>query len=215
MIHLIFFQIQLLNKKRIKLFGIEINPLTLSLYSYLYGIKSPIIFDIHNITTIDLDVFFYLLQTKDYGDELKQVIIKSMGYCQKVMNLNLDQVVQLFQQIYKIEFRCLNLFPKNSQQKEPLFNVDWMISLVSKVKPLTSYTTEQLYNDISLTQIYYYFASYCRIQGDQSIFIRTEDEILYEEDRRMCQLVVDRIIEKGVIKQEQRDKIIELIVEEK
>lgn len=211
-----FYELQLLINKKIRIFGQTLNPITLSLYSYLYSIKSNIIFDVEHITVVDLDLFFYLLQTKDYNFDLKQLLLKSMGYCQKVMKLNLQQTVDLFQKIYKVEFRCLNLFPRNgSQEKEVLFNVDWIVSIVSKIKPLTSYSTEQLYKDVSLSEIYYYFASYCRMQGDQSIFIRTEDEILYEEDLRMCQLIVDRLIEKGVIKAEQRDNTINLIKQEK
>ena len=52
------------------------------------------------------------------------------------------------------------------------------------------------------------------MQGDQRIFIRTEDEILYEEDLRMCELVVDRLIEKGVITNAQRDNILNQIKQE-
>ena len=52
------------------------------------------------------------------------------------------------------------------------------------------------------------------MQGDQSIFIRTEDEILFEEDLRMCELVVDRLIEKGVIMKDDRDNLLKEIVQE-
>lgn len=209
------YQLLLTLNDTINILGVEVNPITLALYSYLYSVKSNIIFDVEKITTVDLDLFFYLLQTKDYGLDFKSVLIKSMGYCQKVMKLSLQEAVNLFQKIYKIEFRCLNLFPRTGQQKEALFNVDWMISIVSKVKPLTSYSTRELYKDVSLSQIYYYFANYCRMQGDQSIFIRTEEEILYEEDFRMCELVVDRLIEKGVIAKEQRDNVLKQMAQEK
>ena len=86
----------------VKINGVELNPITLALYSYLYSIQSNLIFEVDKITTIDLDLFFYLLQTKDYNYDLKQVLIKSMGYCQKVLRLSLKQTVDLFQKIYKI-----------------------------------------------------------------------------------------------------------------
>ena len=210
-----FYELQLLLKKSIVLSGVKINPLTVALYSYLYSISSPIVFDIKKTTLIDLDVFFYLLQTKDYNADIKQVFTKSLGYTKIRMNLDEEGVIKLFQKIYKIEFRCLNLFPKSNQQKEPLFNVDWITSIISKVKPLTSYSTEELYQDVSLTQIYYYFANFCRMQGDQRIFIRTQDEILKEEDLRMCQLIVERLVKKGIIKPEQSDSILKQICQEK
>lgn len=210
-----FFELQLLINRKLKIFGLDLNPISLALYGYLYAIKSNIVFDLQKVTMIDLDLFFYLLQTKDYNFDLKQVLKKSANYCGMKLQLNSKQVVQLFQKLYKVEFRCLNLFPKTNEQKQVIFNVDWITSIVSKVKPLTSYSTEQLYKDVSLSEIYYYFANYCRMQGDQRIFIRTEDEILYEEDFRMCQLVVDRLIEKGIISSQKRDDIIQLIVQEK
>lgn len=210
-----FFELQHLINRKLHMFGIELNPISLALYGYLYAIKSNIVFDIKKVTMIDLDLFFYLLQTKDFNFDLKEVLKKSANYCGMELQLNSNQVVQLFQKLYKVEFRCLNLFPKANEEKEVIFNVDWIVSIVSKVKPLTSYTTSELYKDVPLSEIYYYFANYCRMQGDQRIFIRTEDEILYEEDFRMCQLVVDRLIEKGIIDPQQRDNIIKQIVEEK
>lgn len=209
-----FHQLQLMLRKKLNIFGLEFNPLTIALYSYLYSIQSPIVFDIKKSTLIDLDVFFYLLQTKDFNWNMKQVLSKSVGYTKNVLHLDEKQIVKVFEQIYRIEFRCLNLFPKTDQQKKPLFNVDWITSITGKVKPLTSYTTEQIYKDISITEVYYYFANYCRQQGDQRIFIRTEDEILAEEDKRMCQLIVERLVKKGVIKPEQSDSILKQISQE-
>ena len=209
-----FYQLQLFLKKKIRLFDIDLNPLTVALYSYLYSIQSPIVFDLKKTTMIDLDVFFYLLQTKDFSSDVGALFKKAVGYIKNEMKLDEKQVVQLFAKLYKIEFRCLNLFPKTGEEKKAMFNVDWFTSLVSKVKPLTSYTTEQLYVDVSIPQIYYYFANYCRMQGDQRIFIRTEEEILYEEDYRMCQLIVDRLIEKGIIQQQERDNILKLLAQE-
>lgn len=209
-----FHQLQLILRKKLNVLGIQFNPLTIALYSYLYSIQSPIVFDIKKTTMIDLDIFFYLLQTKDYNWNMKQVLVKSVGYTKNILHLNEEQVVKVFQQIYRIEFRCLNLFPKDNQQKKPLFNVDWITSITGKVKPLTSYTTEQIYKDISITEVYYYFANYCRQQGDQRIFIRTEDELLAEEDKRMCQLIVERLVKKGIIKPEQSGSILKQISQE-
>lgn len=210
-----FHQFQLMLRKKLNIFGLEFNPLTIALYSYLYSIKSPIVFDIKSTTMIDLDIFFYLLQTKDFNWNVKQLFSKALGFCQNVLKLNQSQTIKIFEKIYKIEFRCLNLFPKTDQQKNPLFNVDWVTSLASKVKPLTSYSTQQIYNEVSITEVYYYFANYCRMQGDQRIFIRTEDEILAEQDLRMCQLIVQRLVKKGVIKPEQSNSILKQISQEK
>lgn len=208
-----FIQLQLLLNKKIRLYGIDFNPITVALFSYLYSIRSPIVIKDKDITVIDLNIFFYLLQTKDYNTDITLVLQKSMNYFESVLKLNIDQATNVFNKMYKTQFRVLSLFPNHSKgDDENLFNVDWALSLISKVKGLVSYSTEQLYKDIPITQIYYYFANYCRNNGNEGIFIRTEDQILFEEDKRVCQLVLERLVEKNVIKTEQVNKYLELMI---
>lgn len=208
-----FLQLQLLLKKKIKLYGIEFNPITVALFSYLYAIRSPIVRKKADITVIDLNIFFYLLQTKDYNSNIAEVLQKSLNYCERVLQLTTEQATNAFNKMYKVQFRVLSMFPSYSNtESENLFNLDWALSLVSKVKGQVSYTTEQLYNDVSIMQIYYYFADYCRSNGSEAIFIRTEDEILFEEDKRVCQLVLERLVQKGVINKEQVNKYLELMI---
>lgn len=208
-----FLQLQLLLHKKIRLYGIDFNPITVALFSYLYSIRSPIVVKDADITVIDLNIFFYLLQTKDYNTDIGSVLQKSMNYCERVLKLNIEQATIAFNKMYKVQFRVLSMFPNHSRgDAESLFNLDWALSLVSKVKPLVSYSTEQLYSDVSIMQIYYYFADYCRSNGSEAIFIRTEEQILAEEDERVCQLVLERLVEKNVIKKEQVDKYLKLMI---
>lgn len=208
-----FLQLQLLLHKKIRLYGIDFNPITVALFSYLYSIRSPVILKKGDITVVDLNIFFYLLQTKDYNSDIGLVLQKSMNYCKRVLNLTTEQATEVFNKMYKIQFRVLSMFPSNTNgDVECLFNVDWALNLISKVKELVSYTTEQLYKDVSIMQIYYYFADYCRNNGSEAIFIRTEQQILFEEDKRVCQLVLERLVEKNVIKKEQVDKYLELMI---
>ena len=208
-----FLQLQLLLKKKIKLYGIDFNPITVALFSYLYAIRSPIVMKKADITVIDLNIFFYLLQTKDYNSNIGLVLQNSMNYCENKLNLSIEQATNAFNKMYKVQFRVLSMFPSHSNgDNENLFNLDWALSLVSKVKSLVSYTTEQLYNDVSIMQVYYYFADYCRSNGSEAIFIRTEDQILFEEDKRVCQLVLERLVEKEIIKNEQVDNYLNLMI---
>ena len=84
-----FFQLQLFLFKKMKLYGIDFNPLTVALLSYLYSIRSPIIIKDKELTIIDLNVFFYLLQTKDYNSDVGLVLQKSMNYCDRVLKLSI------------------------------------------------------------------------------------------------------------------------------
>ena len=207
-----FLQLQLLLHKKIRMYGIDFNPITIALFSYLYSIRSSIMIKDADITVIDLNIFFYLLQTKDYNSDISVVLQNSMNYCERVLKLNIEQVLNVFNKMYKVQFRVLSMFPNRSTgDNEGFFNLDWALNLISKVKPLVSYSTEQLYSDVSLMQVYYYFANYKRSNGE-AILIKPEDQILAEEDKRICQLALERLVQKNVIKKEQVDKYLKLMI---
>ena len=105
------------------------------------------------------------------------------------------------------------MFPsKSNGLSDELFNLDWLTSLVGNMKGYTSYTTQQLYTDVSITQIFYYYANYCRNSGVQAIFIKPEQQILFEEDKRGCQMIVERLVEKKIISEDDANKYLELMV---
>ena len=117
----------------IKLNGKSFKPITLALWSYLYIIKSPIIFEDKKISMVDLDMFFYLLETKNFAS-LNEVLQKSMNYCNTKLPLTGQQIKTVFQNLLKISFRALNMFPKyRFEGAKPAFNVDWMTSIATKV----------------------------------------------------------------------------------
>lgn len=208
-----FYQLQLLLNRNMKLYNIKFNPITIALFCYLYTIRSSIIVKDKDLTIIDLDIFFYLLQTKDFNPDVKSVYLNSLNYSSRVLHLTPEDAVEVFNKLFKTQFRVLSLFPKFSNgDVQSIFNLDWALNLVSRVKPLVSYSTQQLYNDVPITQVYYYFADYCRSNGSEAIFIRTEQQILEEENERICQLVLERLVEKGIIKKEQVDKYLKLMV---
>lgn len=192
--------------------GMFFEPITLALYSYLYTIKSNLIFDINKIDLIDLDIFFYLLQTKDYSYDWKSVLFKSSDYCNKVLKLTPSQIVAIFNRIYSIQFKVFSFFPRISDESsEPSFNVDWMLGILSKIKSYVSYTTEELYTRVSIMEIYYWYIQFCKNNGDKNIFIRNEQEILDEIDNRIIDLVIQRLMQKKIIKRDQHQYYFDLM----
>ena len=204
-------QIQLILHNKLKFYNIEFEPMTLGLWAYLYTIKSPLVFEHKTVSTIDADIFFYLLQTKDFSLSLDQLVQKSVGYSSSVMKLTNEQITEVIQKLFKIQFRVLNMFPRLQENKEAVFNADWITSLVSKVKQVSSYSTQELYKQIPICEIYYLFAQYCREKGSEAIFLRTEEEILAEQDLRATTLVVQRLIELGHIDESNKEYYIKLI----
>ena len=196
----------------IKINGLTFKPITLALWSYLYIIKSPFIFTEKPVTSVDIDLFFYLLNTKNFEQPIDQLIQKSIGYCTKILKISYNQANQILQRLLKIQFRVLNMFPRfSSEDYKPVFNVDWLTSIATKVAQVSNYNLHQIYNQISVCQAYYLFAQYCREKGSESIFLRTEEEIMEQEDLRATTLVVERLIELNVIEEKDKQFYIKLI----
>ena len=190
---------------------IQLEPMTLGLWAYLYTIKSPLVFEQQSATMMDADIFFYLLETKNYSLSIDELIKVSMNYSKDVLGLTKEQTEDVIQKLFKISFRVLNMFPRLQMDKKAVFNADWITSLVTKVVQVSSYTTQQLYKQIPICQVYYLFAQYCREKGSEAIFLRTEEEILAEQDLRATTLVVERLIELGYIDQSNKQYYIKLI----
>lgn len=202
----------LLNRKTL-MFGTAFKPITLSLFCYLYCIKSNIVGNLLEMTTLDLDVFFYLLQTKDYTSDMKRLLQKSENYCENELELNYNQALYVFNKIYQIEFKVFSLFPRvgDDEDEEAVYDLDWVTNIASKVKPFTSYTTQQLYTQVPVMEIYYYYAQYLRSNGSDSIFLRSNEQILDEMDSRTIVLVLDRLIQKKVITPDKKQEYFDLM----
>lgn len=187
------------------------KPITLALWSYLYNIKSPLILEEGKITTVDIDLFFYLLETKNFGP-LKTVLEKSSNFCFNKYKLTAVQMNEYLTKMIRISFRVLNMFPKlKVEGAKPAFNVDWLTSIATKAAQVSNYNIKDVYNKISVCQAYYLFAQFCREKGSESIYLRTEEEIMWEEDLRSTILIVERLIELKAIEQKDKQFYINLI----
>ena len=205
-------QLQLLLHNKVKFFGLAFNPITLALWSFLYTIKSPIIFKQKDCTMVDLDLFFYLLQTGNFNSTVETLIKNSTNYCKNVLQLSEEQVKQIMQKLVKVSFRVLNMFPKySSEDCKPVFNVDWLTSIATKVCQVSNYNIQEVYTQISVCEAFYLFAQYCREKGSEAIFLRTEEEILQEEDLRATTLLVERLIELNVLEEKDKQFYINII----
>lgn len=61
-------------------------------------------------------------------------------------------------------------------------------------------------NEMSITACCYYFAQYRRLQGDDTIYKRTDEEILIMQMERSVELICDRLIELNIIQEDERTK---------
>lgn len=204
-------QVQLAFHNKLRIYNQELEPITLGLWSFLYTIKSPVVFNDQQLTSIDVDLFFYLLQTKDFSSPVEELFNKSLNYCEEQLNFTQEQAVQIIQKLVRVSFRVLNMFPRLKLQQKPVFNLDWLTSIVTKVRQVSSYSTQEIYKEVPVCEAYYLFAQFCRQKGSETIYLRTEEDIMIEQDLRASQIIVQYLIEKGFIEETNKTYYVNMI----
>ncbi len=135
-----------------------------------------------------------------------KIISEAIGFTLQVLKITYEEAMGIITSLIKISFKPLNLFPKTNSNGKCMFDADWLTALIAKVHQVTGYSPEYIMNELSMTAACYYFAQYRRMNGSDQIYKRTDEEILILEDRRACEMVIDRLIEKKVFPPEEREK---------
>lgn len=176
--------------------------LTPAKWAYLWILNSPFVTSEKPPTEIDIDLFLYILEKGVENGDIVESFNKSIRYT-KTIDIDYEEALKVIINAIRIAFRPLNLFPKRQGTGSKLvFDADWITSLVARVHAVTGETPKYIMHEMSLTSACYYFAQYARMQGDDTIYKRSEEEILILQDRRACEMICERLIELNVIKRE-------------
>ena len=188
------------------------NPVSLLQYVYLWCIQNPLIKNgSRELTEIDLDIFFYTLDNKIDCDAVS-LASKAVGEIKR-RGLELEAAKETAQYLIALSFQPLKMFPQTATVEgsvEVAFDVDWLTSIIAKVQNVTGYSPEKIMN-MPLNTCCYYYIQWCRIQGVKDISKRTSEEILQSQSERTDVLVTERLIELGVIKEEDKQEFLEKI----
>lgn len=184
--------------------GYKTKCITPAKWAYLWATSSPFIVNGKEPTLLDVDYFLYVL---DNGIEEGDVVLsfnRSLGYTKK-LNISYEEGIKIIINSIRVAFRPLNLFPKRqgNTNRKPMFDADWITSLVARVHSVTGESPKEIMNEMSLTAACYYFAQYARMNGDDTIYKRSEEEILIAQDRRAVEMICERLIELNVIQREE------------
>lgn len=199
--------IQLVIGNKIKINEKLFSALTPSMWSFLWVIDSPFVNYEKDVKEVDVDMFFYLLENGIGDGDTVRIISDSLKYTEKHLKMTYDEGLSIITSIIKISFKPLNLFPKtNTSGGRNEFDADWLTSLITKVHQVTGYSPDHIMNEMALTSACYYFAQYRRMNGSDQIFKRTDEEILILEDRRASEMIIERLIEKNVIPEDEKEK---------
>lgn len=201
----------LLFQQKITLCDVEVNAITPKIWSFIWILDTGFTNAKKEISQIDIDMIMYVLQNPIESFDLTKILSFSVGYCKK-NQIYYDTAINIIAQSIRLSFKPLNMFPKSNIVGNQImyYDVDWLTSTVAKVHAVTGLKPTKIMN-MSLTAVCYYFAQYARINGAQNIYRRSPEEILIAQDQRCCELIVQRLIENGVITEEQRESIYKII----
>lgn len=195
----------LMNQK-IKINDREVFCITPAMWTFLYVCSSPFVDSEKTPSTSDVDIFMYILENGLNEFDTIELFMKSIDYCKK-NGIDLKTAVDIILLSIKIAFRPLKLFPKmTGGSTKPVYDCDWITCLVSKVHAVTGYSPDYIMKELSLTSACFYFAQHRRILGDDTIYKRTDEEILLLQDDRCCEMICDRLIELEVFPPEEKQK---------
>lgn len=192
----------------------EFKQLTPAVWTYLWCTENPIVKKMSKaVTQADIDMFFYVLDNGVDNDPLVKIATNSFEYCKKN---DIDEKIQIgvINTLIDIAFSPLRMFPStrtNIIQEDPIYDSDWLSSMVARVHSVTGYKPDYIMNELSLTACCFYYAQYARMQGVQNISRRTSNEILKAQSERSCVLICDRLIELGVISEDQRAEMYKIM----
>ena len=183
--------------------GRKTKPITPAKWAYLWATSSPFVVTGKEPTLIEVDYFLYILDHGVEDGDAVSLISKSLNYT-KTLGMDYEEAVKIIINSIHVAFRPLNLFPKRQtpSRNDVMFDADWITSLVARVHSVTGESPATIMNEMSLTAACYYFAQYARMNGDDTIYKRSEEEILIAQDRRAVEMICERLIELNIIERE-------------
>ena len=203
--------IQLLLTNKIEIQNHIFKAMTPAIWSFLWIIDSPFVCFDKNITQSDVDIFFYLLENGVGDCDPVRIVTESLQFTSRCIQITFDEAFGIITEIIKLSFKPLNLFPNSNSKGQNIFDADFLTSLVTRVRQVTGYNPDYILNEMSMSSVCYYFAQFARVNGNENIFRRTEEEILIMQDLRASELIVERLIELDVIKPEEKEKYVKII----
>ncbi len=191
----------------------KFSQLTVDAWANLWCLDSPFALGKDDIKQVDVDLFLAALEFT--GDDLEALAISSLDYCKK-HQLNEELARQICNKIISLAFSPLLLFPDSGAMKltadqQPLYDAEWIANLVYAVHQVTGKSPEFIQKQMSLNAVCQYFVQFAKNQGMKGIGKKSEPEIIQLTDERCNTLIVERLIEKGIVKEEDKSYYEELL----
>lgn len=195
----------------IKLHGHKFKALTPLAWQILWTYRSPIVTGkLNELQTSDIDLFFYLLETPDPMD----CIDKSKDFFLNNYNDIIEFIPDILDRIIKIAFFPLSLFPVGkSGNADPVYDVDWLMQLIVVATKMTNMTLDEAMKKPMMT-ICSLRVQYAKLNGVQNIERTPPQEVLAQEDYRICELIINRLEELHILRDgDSKEELLKLMTE--
>lgn len=196
--------------------GIQILPLTLGKISILWYINNDFFSGQKYIFQADkqaIDQFFYVIQTPFQQLSIYEISYLSQNFVEDILKIDYETAKLLAVLLIKIAFSPLKKFstPNIKGKIQAYYDAVWMTSLAATVHSVSGYETDYIIKKMPVTEVCLYYVSWKKMNGGQ-IVERTEQQILILQDQRAAMLIVEYLIQKGKIKEEQKEHWYNIII---
>lgn len=195
----------------------EWKHITLDEICFLYAIENPLVKTSckREITLIDLIIFLYVTQSPDFQQSELRTLTAKSGAWYNSAGMDYDEAVTAVDKILSLAFQPMDFFPPSTSEqlvgkKETAFDSDWCAAMISAVHQMTGLLPEQILK-MPVATCGWYFLQFAKQQGTKNLERKSNAEIIYEMDIRCNEMIVQRLIEKGIIKEEERDYYLECL----
>lgn len=128
-------------------------------------------------------------------------------------NLEINAAYEVANTLIHLAFSPLKMFPSVGTvevHEQLCFDCDWMTNIIAKVHTVTGLTPKEIEN-MSLCACCFYYIQWCRMNGSKEISKRTSEEILKAQSERTDVLIAERLIEVGILKEEEKAEFLKTI----
>lgn len=96
---------------------------------------------------------------------------------------------------------------------EIVYDLSWVVSIVSAVHRLTGASQREIMHSMPMMLCMHYYVQAAKEGGVKNIGRRSSEEIIMAKDKRSCELIVERLEELKVIKEEEKTHYVQMMLD--
>lgn len=189
----------------------KVKAVSLDAICTLFAIRNPIVVseeDDSGATAVDVAIFLYVTQVGASFDDFSTLAKKAWDWWTS-LGWTMEETAPIINQLVYLAFEPLEFFPPTPSEqiagkRNLRFDADWCTLMISITHQMTGLLPEQILK-LPVATCAWYYIQYARQQGVQKICRKSNAEIEVQKIDRCDEIIIDRLIEKGVIEAADRD----------